>query len=76
MVGVGRDLWRSPGPTLMLKHSQLEQAAQNCVQMAQCKGGDSTKSLSLCQALKKFPVFLFVPIASLSTARKSLAHSS
>ena len=32
MVGVERDLWRSPNPTTLLKHVHLEQAAQNSIQ--------------------------------------------
>lgn len=64
MVEVGRNLWRSPGPTLLLKPGQLEQAAQNCVQMAPSKDGDSIKSLSnLCKALKKsFLCFCLCPL--------------
>jgi len=34
IVEVGRDLWRSPIPTPLLKQSHLEQAAHDHVQMA------------------------------------------
>ena len=34
MVEVGRDLWRSSGPTPLLKHGHLEPVAQDYVQMA------------------------------------------
>ena len=34
MAEVGRDLWRSSGPTPLLKQGHPEQAAQDCVQMA------------------------------------------
>ena len=33
MVGVGKDLWRSSSPTLLPKQGQLEQAAQDHVQV-------------------------------------------
>jgi len=32
MVGVGRDLWRSPSPNPLLKQGHLEQAAQDLIQ--------------------------------------------
>jgi len=32
MVGVGRDLWRSPSPNPLPKQSHLQQAAQDFVQ--------------------------------------------
>jgi len=34
MVDIGRDLWRSFGPTALLKQGHLEQVAQDHVQMA------------------------------------------
>jgi len=32
MVEIGRDFWRSPSPTPLLKQGHPEQAAQECVQ--------------------------------------------
>jgi len=34
MAEVGRDLWRSSGPTTLLKQSPMELVAQGFVQMA------------------------------------------
>lgn len=31
LVGIGRHLWRSPSPTLLLKWVHLGQAAQDCI---------------------------------------------
>ena len=51
MVEVGRDLWRSSGPTSLLKQGHLELVVQDQVQMINIsRKGDSTTSLgSLCQ---------------------------
>jgi len=34
MVDVGRDLWRSPGPTPLLKKGRLKPVAEDCIRMA------------------------------------------
>lgn len=34
MVGVGRDMWRSPGPTPLFKRGHLEQVTQDQVRVA------------------------------------------
>ena len=80
MVEVGRDLWRSFGPTPLLKQGHVEGVAQDCVQMAfeylqgwrlHNLSGQPVPVLSHPHSEKVFPgvhreppVFQFVPIAS------------
>jgi len=80
MVKVGRDLWKSTGPPLWLKHSHLELLAQNHVQTTfeYLQGGRSHKNsgqpvsvLNHPHSEKLFPdiqreppVFQFLSIAS------------
>lgn len=91
MVLVGRELWRSSVPTLLLKHSHLEQDAEDHVHMI-LKEVDSTTSVgNLCQSsvtltVKCFLMFkqnlLFFSscplllVLSLSTTKDSLAPPS
>ena len=78
IVEVGRDLWRSSGPTTLLKQGHLEQVVQDCVQTAfeylqglHHLSGQPVPVLSLPHSEKVFsdaqrepPVFQFVPTAS------------
>jgi len=56
VVTVGRDLWRSFGPTPLLTQGDQQQVAQDCIQMALSisTDGDPTTSLgNLCQGSVK-----------------------
>jgi len=79
-VEVGRDVWRTSGPSLLLEQGHLEPVPQDLVQMAlnTFKDRDSTTFLgNLCQCFvnltvnkalpdvqREPPIFHFVPIAS------------
>lgn len=83
MVEGGSDLWRSPGPTFLLKQGHPEQVAQDHVQVAfeYSKQGDSMAFLgnpcqcSVIPTVKKCfvmvgpLVFQFVPIVSYSITK-------
>lgn len=50
LVGVWRNLWRSPGPTPVPTQAHLQQDAQAHVWVGLCPEGDSTASLSSCSS--------------------------
>jgi len=92
MVGVGRDLWGSSGPTPLLKQGHLQQTAQDLVQAGfeylqrrRLHSPSGQPVPVLCHPQSKeglphvqteLPMLQLVPVLSLGTTEQSLAPSS